>query len=86
MLAGLFARFVAPYVLQLALGAGLIAALGGLYAFEHHRIYKSGYDAAIADVDAETKRGVDDALGNVKKSRDCRDAGGAWSQSDGVCR
>jgi lysozyme len=64
------------------LAAGVIGAGVAIYS----NIYNSGYDDAIADVAARNAQAAKDVKAAVGQSRACRDAGGRWDQSRGVCR
>lgn len=74
-----------PLLWQLGIGVGILAGLGGGYAYWHHKVYTQGYDAAIADVAAVNKEAVDAALQARKKADDCADRGFDWDVTRGVC-
>lgn len=85
MFAGLLARWIAPYAIQLAIGVGVVALAGGaLWGYGHHK-YNQGWAAAIAAVAAQDQRAVNAKDEAVAKVRACRDAGRTWSIADGVC-
>lgn len=66
----------------IALGS-ILLALSGVYGIWHHRVYKSGYDAAILDIakaDAKAVKRARDARARLKA------CDGTWDQTAGVCR
>jgi hypothetical protein len=74
-----------PLTWRVVAGLAVLAAIAGGYLFWHHRVYQSGYDDAIQDVanhNAVAARTVRDA---VSKPRACRDGGGRWDVTRGVC-
>lgn len=66
------------------IAAGALA-LVALYGVWHHKVYQSGYDAAISDVAAENQGAINAAEDLKGKRRACIARGGAWSVVDGVC-
>jgi hypothetical protein len=65
-------------------GALLLAALGA-YGIWHHKVYRSGYDRALADIAAEDKRAIGSALELRGVWMECRKRGGRWIQTEGRC-
>lgn len=83
----MFAAFrLLPIGIQVALGLGVLTAIGGGYAVWHHKIYQSGYDAAMSDVAEQNQEAVhaaDQARGRV---RDCNSRDGMrWNQVTREC-
>ncbi len=70
---------------KVLVGLGLVAALLTAYGVWHHKIYRSGYDRAIADIAAEDKKAVDRAIAARSVWKDCRAAGRRWDQVEGRC-
>ena len=75
-----------PFLGQLGIGVAVIAAAGGGYALWHHRVYQSGYDAALAGVAATDQEAIAARDKAVARVRSCRDAGGVWDTTAGKCR
>lgn len=74
-----------PLPWRLAGMALAFAAALGAAVWLRNSVYQSGYDDAMADVaaaNAAKAKEVREALGRV---RACRDSGGTWDQSVGVC-
>ncbi|MCS3725959.1 hypothetical protein [Bradyrhizobium betae] len=65
-------------------GSLLLAALGA-YGIWHHKVWRSGYVRALADIAAEDKSAIGQATELRKTWRACRDRGGRWIQSEGKC-
>lgn len=74
-----------PLTWKLA-GAGiLVAGVIGAGWYIHNAIEKAGYERAMDDVaktNAVARVKLDEAVARVKS---CRDFGGRWDQSRGVC-
>ena len=79
------AFFGASLLWKIGLIAAGVAALGTAYAIHRHNIYQSGYDDAINDVAARNAQASQAVRDAVAKVRECRDRGGTWDQSRGVC-
>ncbi len=74
-----------PLLWQLGLLAGGGIALGGGYAYWHHKVYSSGYVAAIADVEAANAESVNAADKAREIVRECFDRGGNWDTVKRLC-
>lgn len=70
---------------KLAVAGALALAALGAYGIWHHKVYRSGYDRALADIAAEDKRAIGSALELRQVWKDCRARGGRWIQSEGRC-
>jgi hypothetical protein len=66
-------------------GAG-IAAILAAYGLWHHKVFNSGWDAAIAAIAAQDRRAIDAARSARANWRACIDNGGVWNASTGQCR
>jgi hypothetical protein len=66
-------------------GAGIAAVLAG-YALWHHKVFNSGWNAAIAAIAAQDRRAIDAARSARAHWRACVDGGGVWNASTGQCR
>jgi hypothetical protein len=86
MIASLIAKFIAPYVLQLAIGGALIAGAGiGVTAWSIHQFNK-GYARAIHDVAVQNQEAVNAANEVRARVRACNaDGGMRWDQVAGEC-
>jgi hypothetical protein len=76
---------LAAWKIKLAIAAALLAAAIGYHMLAVASAKREGYYNAIADMavrNAEAAENVRNALARV---RACRDRGGTWSQSRGVC-
>lgn len=83
MIKTLLAAIPLPWKLG-AIAIFAAAAIGaGIYI--HNSIYNSGYDDAMSDVAAANAAKAKEVRAAVGKVRACRDSGGAWDQSRGVC-
>lgn len=78
-------EFFAPYVLRMALGAGIVALAGIGWATAAIHYENKGYAKAIAAVAAKDKGAIDDV--NVAKHQvdACYSSGRSWNVVDGVC-
>lgn len=74
-----------PIVWQLAIAAGGIAAVGGGYAYWHHKVDQRGYDRAIAEITHQDTEAVNAALQARARRRACIDGGGVWDVTTGQC-
>ncbi|WP_158669497.1 hypothetical protein [Bradyrhizobium guangdongense] len=72
-------------VTKLVMAASIAAVALVAYGVWHHKVYRAGYDRALADIAAEDKRAIGAATELRKTWRDCRDRGGRWLQSEGRC-
>ncbi|ULK98834.1 hypothetical protein [Bradyrhizobium sp. I71] len=72
-------------VTKLLVAGGLLLAVVTAYGVWHHKVYRSGYVRALADIAAEDKRAIGAATELRKTWRECRDRGGHWIQSEGRC-
>lgn len=72
-------------VTKLVVAASLAAALLLAYGVWHHKVFRDGYDRALADIAAEDKRAIGRATELRSTWRACRDRGGRWIQTEGRC-
>lgn len=75
-----------PLVWRIGLGVALIAALATGYGVWHHKVYQSGYDAAIAAIALADQAAIDRVAAGVKDIADCRVRGGTWDVVTGTCK
>jgi hypothetical protein len=74
-----------PYLLQLAIGAGLaLAAGGGFVAVKLHYTHL-GCQQALDDIAADNKEAIDAADQARERVRNCRASGGVWDTANGNC-
>ena len=69
----------------ITVGAG-IAALAVSYGLWHHKVFNSGWNAAIAAIAAQGRRAIDAARSARANWRACVDGDGVWNASTGQCR
>lgn len=82
-IAGLFG--VSPFLIG-AVTAGVIAlGAGGGALVWHHKVYQSGYNAALADIAEENDEAIARAVAKRNVWKDCRSRGGTWDQTSGTC-
>lgn len=76
----------APLLWKVGIGLALFATLGGTYAIWHHKVYRSGYDAALHAVAAQNQEAIN-AVNDVRvRVRDCNaTVGMRWDQASGQC-
>lgn len=72
-------------VTKLVVAASIAGAALVAYGVWHHKVYRAGYDRALADIAAEDRRAIGQATELRKTWRTCRDRGGRWIQSEGKC-
>ena len=65
------------------IGGGIAAAAYGLW---HHKVFNSGWNAAIAAIAAQDRRAIDAARSARAHWRACVDSDGVWNASTGQCR
>lgn len=64
----------------------VLAMIGGTYAIWHHKVYQSGYDAAVADVAHQNQEAVDAVNKRRAIVRACDAADGLrWDQVARQC-
>lgn len=63
----------------------LLASLLTAYGVWHHKVYRSGYTRAIADIAAEDEKAIARATEKRSVWSDCRARNGRWDQSTGTC-
>jgi hypothetical protein len=69
-----------------AIAAGVaVTAIGGGLALYHHKVYQSGYDAALSDIAEENAETIARAVEKRNVWKDCRARDGSWDQSTGRC-
>lgn len=83
--AALAALQASGLAVKLVLAGSLALAALGAYGIWHHKVFRAGYDRAIADIAEEDKRAIGQATDRRKTWRECRDRGGRWIQSEGKC-
>jgi hypothetical protein len=79
------AVIAAPLVWKIGIVAGGIAVVMAATVAWKHSIYQSGYNDAIKDVAARNAEAADAVRRAVERPRACRDGGGVWDQSRGLC-
>lgn len=85
-LKGAFALLQASSLLtKLAVAAAIALAALGAYGVWHHKVFRAGYDRALADIAAEDKRAIGQATELRGVWMECRKRGGRWIQSEGRC-
>ena len=72
--------------LRLAIVGGGIAAIAAGYGLWHHKVFNSGWNAAIAAIAAQDRGAIDAARSARANWRSCVDDGGVWNASTGQCR
>ena len=72
--------------LRIAIVGGGIAAITAGYGLWHHKVFNSGWNAAIAAIAAQDRRAIDAARSARANWRSCVDGGGMWNASTGQCR
>lgn len=72
-------------VTKLIVAASIAAAALVAYGVWHHKVYRAGYDRALADIAAEDKRAIERASEGREIWLQCRKRGGRWIQSEGRC-
>ena len=72
--------------LRIVVMGGAIAAIGAGYGLWHHKVFNSGWNAAIAATAAQDRRAIDAARSARANWRSCVDGGGVWNASTGQCR
>lgn len=78
--------FAIPLMWRIGLAAAVIAALAIGYGVWHHKVYQSGYDAAIAAVARLDQEAMDRVKDGVKDLIECRARGGTWDIVSGTCK
>lgn len=85
-LKGAFALLQASgLVTKLIVAGSLALAVLGAYGVWHHKVYRAGYDRALADIAAEDQRAIASATELRSTWLACRKAGRRWMQSEGKC-
>lgn len=75
-----------PLLWRIGIGLAIVAALGVGYGVWHHRVYESGYAAAIAAVARADQDAIDRVAAGVKELVECRVRGGTWDVVTGTCK
>jgi hypothetical protein len=65
-------------------GGGIVVA--ATYGLWHHKVFNSGWNAAIAAIAAQDRRAIDAARSARANWRACVDDDGVWNASTGQCR
>lgn len=77
--------FAIPLLWKIIAAGGVLVLLAGGALYVHNKIEQAGYDRAMDDVaktNAVARIRLDEA---VARSKSCRDFGGRWDQSRGLC-
>lgn len=74
-----------PLVARIGIGFAIVAALATGYGVWHHKVYQSGYDAAIAAVADADDGAVNRVKDEVKIRNECRMRGGTWDLVNWKC-
>jgi hypothetical protein len=72
--------------LRIVVVGGGIAAVLAAYGLWHHKVFNSGWNAAIAAIAAQDRRAIDAARSARAHWRACIDGDGVWNASTGQCR
>jgi hypothetical protein len=72
--------------LRIVIIGGGIAAILATYSLWHHKVFNSGWNAAIAAIAAQDRRAIDAARSARANWRSCIDDDGVWNASTGQCR
>jgi hypothetical protein len=72
--------------LRIVVTVGGIAAILAAYGLWHHKVFNSGWNAAIAAIAAQDRRAIDAARSARAHWRACVDSDGVWNASTGQCR
>jgi hypothetical protein len=72
-----------PRIIVIGSGIAVILAAYGLW---HHKVFNSGWNAAIAAIAAQDRRAIDAARSARANWRACVDDDGVWNASTGQCR
>lgn len=75
-----------PLAWRIGIGVAAVAALAGAYTVWHHKVYQSGYDAAIAAVARADQDAINRVKDGVKDLVECRARNGTWDVSTGTCK
>lgn len=82
----LIAKWIAPYALQLALGAGALALAGGAFTWWSVHQFNKGYARAVHDVAVQNQEAVNAVNEARARVRDCNARDGMrWDQVAGEC-
>jgi hypothetical protein len=77
---------IAPYLIHMAIGGGLVlAAVAGFVGVKTHYT-NVGYNQAMEAVAAQDQEAINAAASARERVRSCRDTGGVWDVTEGVCR
>lgn len=63
----------------------ILASLLGAYGVWHHKVYTSGYNAAIADIAKADAKAVAAATAARSAYLACKNDGRTWDTSTGTC-
>lgn len=80
------AEFLAPYLIKIAVGAGIALAAGGAFVAAKIHYENVGYAKAIAAVAAQDKGALDAVREATGKVDQCYAAGRGWDVVNGVCQ
>ena len=72
--------------LRIVVVAGVVVATLTGYGVWHHKVFNSGWNAAIAAIAAQDRRAIDAARSARANWRACVDSDGVWNASTGQCR
>ncbi|MGX9389746.1 hypothetical protein ACWX0K_11030 [Nitrobacteraceae bacterium UC4446_H13] len=79
-------ELVRPYITWLIV-AVVVAIAGGIGFFSIRSHYTTiGYQRAINEIAAQDRRAIDAADQARMRVRYCRDTGGVWDATEGICR
>jgi hypothetical protein len=76
---------IRPFVPWLIGGAVVIAAALGGWGYCKVHYTKVGYARAINEIAANDRKAIDEADQARMRVRACRDAGGVWDVTQGIC-
>ena len=72
--------------LRIIIIGGVVAAILTGYGLWHHKVFNSGWNAAIAAIAAQDRRAIDAARSARAHWRACVDGDGMWNAATGQCR
>lgn len=78
--------FALPLIWRIGIVVAAVVAFAGAYTVWHHKVYQSGYDAAIAAVARADQDAINRVKGGIRDLVICRQQGGTWDVVSGTCK